>query len=118
MANYLRLAGLIFVLTCSVSGCQSGGSSRAADPMSGSLGNTELKNDTWRTIQMFDMAADSSCQTRSVLSIKVTQPAVGGRWKERWTIDHCGRPVAYDVEYVPNSAGGTAILLPNVYKNF
>lgn len=62
----------------------------------------------------------SDCKIdRRVLKMEVTGQPVGvkvkhdrmvaGSWEERWTVDRCGTPVAYNISFRSDGRGGTDI---------
>jgi hypothetical protein len=97
------------------------------DMSEGGQGSSLLKDDTWALIQMWDDASDPRCKNRSVRATEITQPLAGadytsgvlvaGNWKERWTVDRCGKTENYDVEYLANGGGGTYMTLPAPAKD-
>ena len=69
-------------------------------------------------VNIFEMMADSPCQDRRIANIEVIEELhdlrwegetlVYAAWAERWTVDRCGSPVRYRVEFVFDaSTGGT-----------
>jgi hypothetical protein len=69
-------------------------------------------------VNVFEMIADSPCPDRRIANTEVIEDPhdlrwegetlVYAAWAERWTVDRCGSPVSYIVEYVFDAAtGGT-----------
>ena len=82
----------------------------------GTLGSPLLQQDTLRNIELVDGANAPDCETRRrVLKMEITKQPVGvrikhnravsGWWEERWTIDRCGKQVAYYITYRNDSRG-------------
>lgn len=84
------------------------------------LASDQLKADALRQIMILDMAYGGECKTeRRVLRMEITKQPEGlkvrgdkmmaGKWGERWTIDRCGQPIAYDMTFTADGRGGTFI---------
>ena len=78
-----------------------------------------LQRDTFLLIAQKDLSAleGGPCRTRQVTNTEVVLPLqearveggrpVAGHWTERWTLDRCGTPVRYIIDFVTNPNGTT-----------
>ena len=67
-----------------------------------------LQRDVTNTLMMVDSVMDLACKQRKVLSTEIVEVSPDGKsGVERWTIERCGKLVAYRVTLVPSSMGGT-----------
>lgn len=92
---------------------------QASAPRRGTLASELLQRDTFRTVSLIDNANSDCTARRRVLKTEVTREPSGvkikhnrmvaGSWEERWTIDRCGTPVAYDLLFSSDGHGGTNI---------
>lgn len=91
-----------------------------AAPQGSTLASPLLQHDTLSTISSMDEAIASECKgARHVLHMEVTARPTGvkikhdrmvaGSWGERWILDRCGTPVAYDITFISDGHGGTNI---------
>jgi hypothetical protein len=91
------------------------------------LAGSALQSDTWNHIVMLDDALEASdCSVREVVDTQVIAYPSGafvrggalldGGWIEEWTLDRCGEPVVYRVDYIADGRGGTMIR-PNLVSD-
>jgi len=83
------------------------------------LADRVLQRDTFLLIAQKDLSAleGGPCRTRQVTNTEVVLPLqearveggrpVAGHWTERWTLDRCGTPVRYIIDFVTNPNGTT-----------
>jgi hypothetical protein len=90
----------------------------------GTLADRVLQRDTFLLIAQKDLSAleGGPCRTRQVTNTEVLLPLEGarvedgrpvaGHWTERWTLDRCGTPVRYIVDFVTTPNGTTFTTQP------
>lgn len=83
------------------------------------LADRALQRDTFLLIAQKDLSAleGGPCRTRKVTNTEVVLPLdgaqveegrpVAGHWTERWTLDRCGAPVRYIINFVTTRGGTT-----------
>ena len=81
------------------------------------LADRQLQHDTLVLLAQKDLSDTEGqpCRTRQVVNTEVLNPVTGGqvdngrpvagRWVERWTLDRCGVPVRYILEYTTTKDG-------------
>ncbi len=119
----MRIRGLyaIVVLTVVV-GCESpqGVVNSPVDlpGTSNAEGSAVLARDVLNTIDMIDRGKDPACDSRKLTETRIVEDIkdgvfspsgvlISGKWLEVWTIDRCGSPISYSVEFTADGAGGT-----------
>jgi len=81
-------------------------------------GSAVLARDVLNTIVMLDRAEAPACDSRKLTDTRIVENVrdgvfspsgilMSGTWREVWTIDRCGSPVRYSVEFTADGAGGT-----------
>ncbi len=68
----------------------------------------KTQEDVMAMIQVMEPAIDKSCGERELKKTEVVKRATAEDYTavERWTIDRCGKPVAYLVTFRPGAEGG------------
>src|SRR5262245_10671836 len=91
-------AGVIAV-TVVIAGCATvPGNTRA---------NLTLQQDTSKMLLMIDRATGKERAAERKITNTEVRAEEGGIVRERWTVDRCGKPIPYDVKFVPSPQGGT-----------
>ena len=71
-------------------------------------GSLILQQDAMTMLNALDAAKDGSCKKRLLANVEVLKET-GNSSEERWTLDRCGKPVAYLITFRPAAQGGTEI---------
>ncbi|HEY1270069.1 MAG TPA: hypothetical protein VGH16_22615 [Candidatus Binatia bacterium] len=115
----LVVGWLLLLSSCSQSNSQVAGVvdylriKRPPIPVPGAtIASPGLQEDVVNTILGIDGARHQQCKNYGVKNTEVVNPLdADGKWKERWLIDRCGTPVAWDVEFTHALKGGTDIVV-------
>ena len=85
----------------------------------GTMADRQLQQDTLVLLAQKDLSDTEGqpCRMRRVINTEIVQPVTGGQvedgrpvaghWIERWTLDRCGAPVRYLLQFV-TTKGGTS----------
>lgn len=98
---------------CLASSLPQTASASANHPLAASLASDLIQSRAQMSIYRHDDGMDVGCQNRRFVSSKVlNQPRVVNqtlnerKWIERWSLDRCGREIAYDVYFTVVGEGG------------
>ncbi len=76
-------------------------------------GSLILQSDTMTMLNAMDAAEDGACKKRLLADVEVLKQSANSS-EERWTLDRCGKFVAYLVTFRPATQGGTDIEVKKV----
>ncbi len=72
----------------------------------GGLGDALLKSSVWNSL--LDYERKQNCTDLKSTAISVAQiNEAGSFWIENWTVNACGRPEVFKVNFTPDQVGGT-----------
>jgi hypothetical protein len=120
--NHVRLLITLMGATLAVSGCASSMEQARARheaapwrPPGETLADSSLSVNAIQAIYRLDDLRAERCERRRFVDTDLVEtrsgapPAPGSHWVERWTMDRCGKRVAFLVEFSPDPAGGTGV---------
>ena len=72
------------------------------------LGSPLLQRDTMDQLLSSDRIAAPDCRQRTIINTEVLEKVDGDSWKERWSLDRCGKIIHYEIRYTADGKGGTS----------
>jgi hypothetical protein len=84
-------------------------------PPGETLADSSLSVNALQAIYRLDDLRAERCERRRFVDTDLVEtksgapPAPGSHWVERWTMDRCGKRVAFFVEFSPDLSGGTGV---------
>ena len=106
------MRALLVLLTVLLAGCATGREAEEATARERTVSDQVLSFDASK-----QAGGDPSCRSRRIVSTATTRPfqagnqPPAGQWTERWTVDRCGAPVAYDVHYLRAADGHLGVTI-------